>query len=61
LENDLPPERDPEKFKSCIIFVTTRLGLSEIDPCYFNSIKSVFSMKNCIGILGNVAILSKIT
>jgi Peptidase family C54 len=38
--------------KAVLVILTVRLGLSDIDPEYFDSLKACFSLPQCVGILG---------
>lgn len=38
--------------KAVLTIITVRLGLSSIDPEYFESIKACFSLPQCVGLLG---------
>ncbi|CAH8645174.1 unnamed protein product [Schistosoma mattheei] len=39
-------------WRPLLLFVPLRLGLHNPNPCYFNAIKAVFRLPNCVGILG---------
>lgn len=40
------------KWKPLLLFIPLRLGLSEINPIYFNSIKQTFKIPQTVGIIG---------
>ncbi|VDP75668.1 unnamed protein product [Echinostoma caproni] len=39
-------------WRPLLLFIPLRLGLCQPNPCYFNAIKAVLHIKQCIGILG---------
>ncbi|RWS26296.1 cysteine peptidase 2 family C54 protein-like protein [Leptotrombidium deliense] len=41
-----------DNWKSLLLFIPLRLGLTEINPIYFNSLKAVFKFKQSLGIIG---------
>nr|CAX82473.1 autophagy-related cysteine endopeptidase 2 [Schistosoma japonicum] len=49
LSSTNPPSSN---WRPLLLFVPLRLGLHNPNPCYFNAIKAVFRLPNCIGILG---------
>jgi len=55
-ENTSNVEEDDEKanttWKPLILFIPLRLGLSEINPIYFKSLKTTFGFKQSLGIIG---------
>ncbi|GFN96165.1 cysteine protease [Plakobranchus ocellatus] len=40
------------KWKPLVLFIPLRLGLTEINPIYFDSLRKCFAMKQSIGIIG---------
>ncbi|KAK4475035.1 hypothetical protein MN116_002131 [Schistosoma mekongi] len=51
--SSLSPTNPPSShWRPLLLFVPLRLGLHNPNPCYFNAIKAVFRLPNCIGILG---------
>ncbi|CAG2179040.1 unnamed protein product, partial [Oppiella nova] len=43
---------DKKSWKPLVLFIPLRLGLSEINPIYFKSLKTTFAMKQSLGIIG---------
>ncbi|RWS07186.1 cysteine peptidase 2 family C54 protein-like protein [Dinothrombium tinctorium] len=41
-----------ENWKSLLLFIPLRLGLTKINPLYFNSLKVIFKFKQSLGIIG---------
>ena len=38
--------------KAVLLVITTRLGLSGIDPMYHDGLRSLFDLPQCVGLLG---------
>ena len=51
-DDDLILNRDSVYPKALLILVTTRLGLHGIDPCYHSSLRALFDLPQCVGLLG---------
>ena len=51
-DDDLIMNQDLDYPKAVLLLVTTRLGLSGIDPLYHESLRALFDLPQCVGLLG---------
>lgn len=51
-DSPLKEHEQGELWQSGLLFIQLRLGLSKINPLYFNALKKTFHMKNSLGIIG---------
>lgn len=47
-----PTDKEENGWLPGLLFIQLRLGLSKINPLYFNALKKVFQLKNSLGIIG---------
>ena len=43
-----------QTWKPLLLFVPVRLGINEINPTYFSSLKACFELEQCVGVIGKI-------
>jgi len=51
-DDDLILNQDLDYPRAVLLLVTTRLGLSGIDPSYHDGLRALFDLPQCVGLLG---------
>ncbi|XP_041347603.1 cysteine protease ATG4B-like [Gigantopelta aegis] len=52
VKSDKPKSIDPSVWKPLLLIIPLRLGLTDINPVYFDSLKACLSVKQSVGIIG---------